>query len=444
MTSEKKYYEIAKRILDQREEGAEYISGDLVQNTETRQVYLYVDRSVDEYLIVQDVRTGAKLIVEEHIVELVYGEQHRLMTPLFHQEATEAIYTCNMRLPGADSVKKYPLDLTVIHPSRAARSDGEDEDEGEDETVVHDILHQCMFLRESGPHVPSYAVKNRFGRSHVGAKHCWVAHNITRHPDSCSIERVPNLVDYTLIYPFLETVLYTMLPAFDNVWQYIKELPDAKPGETNWRDDMPNDITEDFMGPVPKPVAEDLQLPSKLQFYLKVVDIEMESQGTYEGVWHVEGLPEEHVIASGLYYLDHPERLDAWIIFKRDHFQPNADHLFSLIGQCTPYTLHKFFNKSHVPLGELKTQACQQVVFPNTHLHRVQAFENLTDDTVHRRFVAFFLVDPEVTVPSFGDGISNVRGFTSDGQPTKELIENMRARMSAKQADGQELDFCEH
>ena len=40
----------------------------------------------------------------------------------------------------------------------------------------------------------------------------------------------------------------------------------------------------------------------KLQVLTKIVDYEMKPGQTYNGVWHVEGMSHENIIATGVYF----------------------------------------------------------------------------------------------------------------------------------------------
>jgi hypothetical protein len=225
------------------------------------------------------------------------------------------------------------------------------------------------------------------------------------------------------------------LPSFNQMWKYVQNIPYRNPFKQFWRE-LPEYPKIDHTRP---------DLPDDLQVYLKIVDIETESGAEYSGVWHLEGMPDEHIIATGIYYFNSP--LHPKIIFKRDHFFPHREFLFESIGQCTPQIYHEYFNNSHLPLGELEVTGEQMLIFPNTHIHRVQPHTNTTEGSAHRQFIVFFLVDPCVIVPDFDNTKKEdiVAGFTEDGQPSKELVENMETRMWSKRGiNARKINFCEH
>ena len=45
----------------------------------------------------------------------------------------------------------------------------------------------------------------------------------------------------------------------------------------------------------------------RLQVVTKIVDYELAPGETYEGVWHVEGMSHEEIVATAIYFIDRDE-----------------------------------------------------------------------------------------------------------------------------------------
>lgn len=112
------------------------------------------------------------------------------------------------------------------------------------------------------------------------------------------------------------------------------------------------------------------------------------------GVWHVEGMKNEDIVASGIYYYDtvniSESRLSFREVIKEPEYDQNDDE-----GVEQVYGLNDE-DALNQPLGYLLTQTDRCIAFPNMFQHRVEPF-SLIDKTKsgHRKIVVFFLVNPE-------------------------------------------------
>ncbi|KAG8968716.1 hypothetical protein FRC05_001427 [Tulasnella sp. 425] len=97
------------------------------------------------------------------------------------------------------------------------------------------------------------------------------------------------------------------------------------------------------------------------------------------GSWHVEGLANERIIASGIYYYDSENITESELQFRRVVTADDLDY------------------EQDDELGVMRVWGLKRcLAFPNIYQHKVSPFE-LTDKTKpgHRKIVALFLLDPE-------------------------------------------------
>ncbi|MFI1508799.1 DUF4246 domain-containing protein [Streptomyces sp. NPDC020597] len=120
------------------------------------------------------------------------------------------------------------------------------------------------------------------------------------------------------------------------------------------------------------------------------------------GSWHVEGMMNERIVSTGIYYWDSENITDSRLSFRAalddPHYEQNDDNgLREVFGLENEDALNQL-------LGSASTPAGRCLAFPNTLQHRVGSFR-LTDATRpgHRKILAFFLVDPSQTIVSTSD-----------------------------------------
>ncbi|KAI1793685.1 hypothetical protein LXA43DRAFT_1000003 [Ganoderma leucocontextum] len=139
------------------------------------------------------------------------------------------------------------------------------------------------------------------------------------------------------------------------------------------------------------------------------------------GSWHVEGMENEHIVATGLYYYACENITESRLSFRATagkpspwymlRFHEQSDHKGTVVawglGQESPLNQ----DLGHVVAAEGKC-----VAFPNVYQHRVQPFE-LADPSKpgFRKIVCFFLVDPSTKVISTSDVLPQQESWwTSD------------------------------
>ncbi|KAH7337289.1 hypothetical protein B0J17DRAFT_616581 [Rhizoctonia solani] len=118
------------------------------------------------------------------------------------------------------------------------------------------------------------------------------------------------------------------------------------------------------------------------------------------GSWHIEGMKNESIAVSGIYYYDEENITESRLAFRTavegpEHYEQDDGHGCMLtwgLGRDDP-CVNEF--------GSVITCQDRCIAFPNFYQHRVSPFQ-LADMTKpgHRKIVALFLVDPAIHRPS--------------------------------------------
>ncbi|CAI7915971.1 unnamed protein product [Closterium sp. NIES-53] len=163
------------------------------------------------------------------------------------------------------------------------------------------------------------------------------------------------------------------------------------------------DTPAEFSPPVPPSPGHVVDLKGRrLQVVVKVASIQLtpESPRYPGGTWHVEGMRNEHIAATGIYYFDSHNITESRLQFRITVAEPEYDQndnkgvarIYGLVDDG-PLTQ---------PLGSVRTDIPNLcLAFPNHFHHQVAPFE-LQDKTRagHRKILVFFLVDPRVAIVS--------------------------------------------
>jgi hypothetical protein len=207
---------------------------------------------------------------------------------------------------------------------------------------------------------------------------------------------------------------WTIVRAFERKWKRIRRVVHPEPGEEGsyqaWKQKHTWPTPDD---PYQRTGYYEVNLQDEfrdqgLQVIVKLSSIELTpEQPTYSGGnWHLEGMLNEHIVATAIYYYDvenvTPSRLSVRqeATLDQDNLeyeQSEHEPLATIFGTENPMT--------DVPavqdIGSITTRQGRMLVFPNTLQHRVSSFE-LQDKTKpgHRRFVVLWLVDPHYRICS--------------------------------------------
>ncbi|MFC8393680.1 DUF4246 domain-containing protein [Streptomyces sp. NPDC057238] len=161
----------------------------------------------------------------------------------------------------------------------------------------------------------------------------------------------------------------------------------------------------DFTLPEPPDDSDRVDLRGRrLQVIVKLATIHLtpdkpEYQG---GSWHVEGMLNERIVSTGIYYWDSENITESRLSFRAalddPRYEQNDDN-----GMREVYGLENEDALNQV-LGSASTPAGRCLAFPNVLQHRVGSFR-LADPTRpgHRKILAFFLVDPSEKIVSTSD-----------------------------------------
>jgi hypothetical protein len=134
---------------------------------------------------------------------------------------------------------------------------------------------------------------------------------------------------------------------------------------------------------------------------VKLADIELtpENPRYSGGSWHVEGMVNENIVASGIYYYHTENITESRLNFRIQVREPNYEQsdnrgveiMYGLVDE-------EALNQT---LGGIITKQDRCIAFPNIYQHQVQPFE-LADPTRRgtRSILVFFLVDPEIPILS--------------------------------------------
>jgi len=140
---------------------------------------------------------------------------------------------------------------------------------------------------------------------------------------------------------------------------------------------------------------------TKLQIVVKAANIHLTPDNPQYGggSWHVEGMKNERIVATGLYYYDNcnitQSRLDFRVAHDDPDYEQNDKEFVKLVYGLEDDDLLQ----CHI--GGVETNEGRMIAFPNNYQHQVQPFE-LEDKTKpgHRKIIALFLIDPFKKVPS--------------------------------------------
>ncbi|MFH9572706.1 DUF4246 domain-containing protein [Streptomyces sp. NPDC017454] len=170
------------------------------------------------------------------------------------------------------------------------------------------------------------------------------------------------------------------------------------------------------------------------------------------GSWHVEGMLNERIVSTGIYYWDSENITESRLSFRTALDDPRYeqnDHN----GLREVYGLENEDSLNQV-LGSAATPAGRCLAFPNVLQHRVGDFR-LADATRpgHRKILAFFLVDPSERIVSASD-VPPQQPWADTSTMTLEEAEGYREELMRErkffvdehneQLYEREFSLCEH
>ena len=244
------------------------------------------------------------------------------------------------------------------------------------------------------------------------------------------------------IDPVLGEILFEMLPLFELVLHDLEHREDRiesvrvryKEGDKHYAaieiyknttkkeydsydDELWDELTENYYHltepiqpevPAFVPlVRKDKILPKNLQVIVKMANIELTpNDPVYSGgSWHVEGMENENIVATGIYYYDIKNITATKLAFRRafddfdiDYEQNDDDGVEKVFNIISEQSLCV----NNLPSVEIKEGLA--MVFPNTYQHLVEPFELMDKSQPgHRKILVFWLIDPSNRVLSTKD-----------------------------------------
>ncbi|MEV6954874.1 DUF4246 domain-containing protein [Streptomyces sp. NPDC051183] len=192
----------------------------------------------------------------------------------------------------------------------------------------------------------------------------------------------------------------------------------------------------------------------RLQVIVKLATIHLtpEKPEYAGGSWHVEGMLNERIVSTGIYYWDSENITESRLSFRTalddpEYEQNDDDGLREVYGLEDEDALNQV-------LGSTSTPAGRCLAFPNVLQHRVGPF-GLADATRpgHRKILAFFLVDPSETIVSTSD-VPPQQPWSDTSTMTLEQAKDYREQLMQErkffvdehneQLYEREFSLCEH
>jgi Protein of unknown function (DUF4246) len=321
-------------------------------------------------------------------------------------------------------------------------------------TRVRDLVHPSLYPFIDGKTVCSNARAaasdpkyDRFGRLYERSKYQWLP-SVVQINDSgtARIDGYINNLDrdrHAAAYTDMEDLFSVALPLIESVLGYVTatEL---------WREDHPNIEHEADLPDNPEmrtQSAAPLSLRGReLLVIPKIVEYQLSAGETHEGVWHVEGMSHEHIVATCVFVLDRDELLEGGNLrFKRPYTVGEAGRLFWKIDQSRPGPAEALVAEGTVPVGELATPAGRLLVFPNSHIHKLSPLSLAAGDSCgRRRVIVFWIVDPAVSIPSTRD-VAPQQSIISHQEAIVIRLQLMEERKRHKQSlNVRAVSLCEH
>ena len=136
--------------------------------------------------------------------------------------------------------------------------------------------------------------------------------------------------------------------------------------------------------------------PFKNLIIVKIVTISVKDE--LEGAWHVEGMSHENIVMTAVAVLEQ-ENVDATLSFKRRFTENEVSYLYWNLPQDRPSYVNNFIDEGLVPLGKISTQAGKAILFPNSHVHKL----NLISSGENTRRIVVWVINPDKRIISTKD-----------------------------------------
>ncbi|MFH8487551.1 DUF4246 domain-containing protein [Streptomyces longisporoflavus] len=192
----------------------------------------------------------------------------------------------------------------------------------------------------------------------------------------------------------------------------------------------------------------------RLQVIVKLATIHLTPEKPeYDGgSWHVEGMRNERIVSTGIYYWDSENITESRLSFRAAIDDPDYEQNDDA-GMREVYGLDDEDPLNHL-LGSASTPAGRCLAFPNVLQHRVGSFR-LADPgrPGYRKILAFFLVDPSQNIVSTSD-VPPQQPWSDTSTMTLEQAKEYREELMRErkffidehneQVYEREFSLCEH
>lgn len=313
--------------------------------------------------------------------------------------------------------------------------------------VVRDIVHPSMYCYVKGvsqvrgipgdPLAPTSEIetgrndeRDFWGREYEDSVYQWLpAEFFVTEEGSVQIKSYVNNLDrdkYPGAYSILERMFEETLPMFESVCGSLRNDFYGVDG---------NDLGKKFVS-----------LRNRtLQVVTKIVEYRVNREENFDGVWHVEGMSHEEVLATALCIVKRDDNFSgANIEFRRFLFADEGDDLISFTPQNANRPTDSIGGGDVRPLGCLKTPANRVVVFPNSHIHRLSNMHSSDGNDAFRRIVVFWLVNPDLPIISTAN-VSPQQGVMTLNEALRNRLALMAERKLHKESfEEREVSLCEH
>jgi hypothetical protein len=205
----------------------------------------------------------------------------------------------------------------------------------------------------------------------------------------------------------------------DSLWfnaTHPQKLPDVDLGPEDGTDDAEERAGDDCAKQRSFNISADeiktsgfFNSARQLQVIVKLANIHLTPENpSYDGgSWHIEGLRNEHICATALFYYDNENITDSRLAFRTSsnvedltlNLNYEQGDVLSIARTFAVEAEHEASTLQNI--GSVLTQQGRAVFFPNLLQHQVQPFA-LADPTRpgHRKILALFLVDPAIPIIS--------------------------------------------
>lgn len=309
--------------------------------------------------------------------------------------------------------------------------------------VVRDIVHPSLYcfvkgiteLKEPLDKEFEASLANRehgedvWGRRYEDSKFQWLPSEFhVSEKGKVKINSYINNLDrgkYPEIYSGLERMFEKILPMFEAVCDSLRN---------------------DFYGLSSERLPTRLPLRNRtLQVIPKIVEYRVNQEENFDGVWHVEGMSHENILATAVCVVKRDRNFaGAEIEFRRFLFEEEGNALMYNTPQNAHRPTDMMAGGDVRPLGRMKTPARRVMVFPNSHIHRLSSMYSSDGHDALRRIVVFWLVNPERPIISTAN-IAPQQNVTSLEDAKRYRLSLMAERKLHKEDySDREVSLCEH